>query len=119
MIPGMNPRQMRQMMKRMGVAQQEIEATQVIIKTSEGNLIFNNPQVSKVNMMGQETYQIVGAAEQQEAEPEDTAPEISEEDVKTVMEQANVSEAQAKEAIEKSNGDLAEAILSLDPEQNQ
>ena len=36
-----------------------------------------------------------------------------EEDVKTVMEQAKASKEKAVKALEKSNGDLAEAILSL------
>lgn len=110
MMPGMNSRQMRQMMKRMGVAQQEIEATQVIIKTPDKVLVFDNPQVSKVNMMGQDTYQLVGTPEEQLI---DTKPEINEDDIKTVSDQANVSEEEAKQAIENTNGDLAEAILSL------
>ncbi len=109
----MNPRKMQQMMKKMGIAQQDIEATQVIIKTAEKNLIINNPQVAKVNMMGQETFQVVGEVEEQDT---DTSPTINEEDIKTVMEQGKVSEEQAKEAIESANGDLAEAILSLQKE---
>jgi nascent polypeptide-associated complex subunit alpha len=39
--------------------------------------------------------------------------EINQEDIKTVMEQTNVSEAEAREAIEKAEGDLAKAILNL------
>ena len=110
MIPGMNSHQMRQMMKRMGIAQQEIEATEVIIKTSDKVLVFNNPQVSKVNLMGQETYQVVGTPQEQDV---DTKPEIGEEDIKTVAEQANVSEDEARQAIEDANGDLADAIIKL------
>ena len=106
----MNPRKMQQMMKKMGIAQSEIEATQVIIKTSDGILVFDEPQVSKVNMMGQETYQIVGTPEVQAL---DTKPEINEDDIKTVMDQTNASEEDAKAAIEQSEGDLAEAILKL------
>ena len=110
MMPGMNPRKMAQMMKRMGIQQVEIDATEVIIKTPEKELIITNPQVSKVNMMGQETLQIVGEIHERELE---TAPDISEDDVKTVMEQANVSEEKAKAAIEENKGDLAAAIMSL------
>jgi len=112
----MNPRQMRQMMKKMGVAQQEIEAVQVIIKTPDKMLVFDSPQVSKVNMMGQDTYQIVGSPEEQSL---DVQPDINEDDVKTVMEQANVDEDQARDAIKNSNGDLAEAILSLQDGSNK
>lgn len=110
MIPGMNPRQMKQMMRRMGVAQQEIEATEVIIKTPDKELVFVNPQVSKVNMMGQETYQLIGTPIEKNT---DVMPEISEEDIKTVMEQTNKSEEEVRDAIISTNGDLAEAILKL------
>ena len=114
MFPGMNPRKMQAMMKQMGIKQIEIPATEVIIKTEDNDLIITNPQVSKVNMMGQETYQIVGEVHEQERS---TTPDISEEDIKTVMEQAGVSEEVAKETLEKNQGDLAESILELKKEE--
>ena len=101
------------MMRRMGIAQTEIEATQVIIKTSDSMLIFDNPQVSRVNMMGQETFQIMGNIIERELS---TEPEINEEDIQTVMEQADVPEDEARKAINDSKGDLAKAILSLKKE---
>ena len=107
MIPGMNPKMMAKAMKKMGIKQEEIEATEVIIKTPEKDLIIRNPQVSKVNAMGQETFQVVGEVE------ELTPEKFSQEDVKTVMEQASVSEDKAKEALEEAEGDLAQAIISL------
>lgn len=113
MFPGMNPRKMQQMMKQLGVKQEEIPAVEVIIKTEDKELIFHSPQVSKVNMMGQETYQIVGKAIEKELS---TTPEINEDDIKTVADQANVSLEQAKETLEKHNGDLAAAILELTQE---
>ena len=60
MMPGMNPRQMNKMMQKMGIKQDEIEASEVIIKTPEKNLIIKNPSVTKVDMMGQKTFQIIG-----------------------------------------------------------
>ena len=54
MIPGMNSRQAAQMMKKMGIAQQEINAVEVIIRCEDKNIVIANPQVSKVNMMGQD-----------------------------------------------------------------
>jgi nascent polypeptide-associated complex subunit alpha len=113
MFPGMNPRKMGQMMKKMGIQQVEIPATEVIIKTEEKDLIITNPQVSKVNMMGQETFQITGEVHEQE---KSTAPEISEEDIKTVAEQTGCSEETAKTTLEETEGDLAEAILKLKKE---
>ena len=105
MLPGINPKQMQAAMKKMGIKQTEIPAEEVIIKTKEKNLIIKNPQVMKVNMMGQESLQITGDIEEESI--------ISEEDITTVAEQANVSKEKAKRALEESNGDLAEAILSL------
>ena len=106
----MNPRMMKQAMKKMGMTQEDIEATEVVIKTSDKEIVINNPQVAKVNAMGQETYQITGEAEERELSSE---PDINEEDVKTVMDQTGVDEEKAKQAIEDSSGDLAAAIMKL------
>ena len=107
---GMNPRQMQAMMRKMGMSQQEVEATQVIIKTSEGDLVFDSPKVSKINMMGQETYQITGSPTMQKR---DDTPTISSDDIDTVVSQTKVSEDQAREALEQHKGDIAGAILEL------
>ncbi|MEK6812939.1 MAG: nascent polypeptide-associated complex protein [Nanoarchaeota archaeon] len=102
----MNKKALEQAMKKLNIKQEEIDASEVLIKTREGkDLIIRNPQVSKVNMMGQETLQIVGTLEELSA--------FSEEDVKTIMEQANIDEAAAKKALEKHKGDLAETLLEL------
>lgn len=110
MIPGMNPRKMNQMMKKMGVAQSEIDATEVIIRTPEKEIVIVNPSVQKVNMMGQQTYQVSGAEQVRALE---TKAEINDDDVKTVVDQTGVSEDDARAAIEEADGDLAEAIMKL------
>jgi len=104
---------MQAMMKQMGIQQVEVPATEVIIKTEDKDLIITNPQVSKVNMMGQETYQIVGEVHEQERL---TTPDLSEEDIQTVVEQTGCSSEVAKETLEKNQGDLAETILELKKE---
>lgn len=114
MMPGINPRDMQRAMKRMGIRQEEIDATEVIIRTAEKEIIIQNPQVSKVNMMGQESYQVSGQAEERQIS---TEPEINEEDIKTVVEQTGASEEKAEEAIAKNDGDLAKAIMDLKEEQ--
>jgi len=106
----MNPRKAAQMMKKMGIKQVDIEATQVIIKTADKDLIINNPSVQKVNMMGQETFQIAGELEEQAISEE---PEINEDDISTVTEQTGATKELAQETIEKHHGDLAAAILEL------
>ena len=110
MFPGMNPRKMKQAMKRMGIAQEEIEATEVIIKCPDKEIVITEPSVAKVKMMGQETFQINGEIHERE---KTTETEISEEDIKTVMEQAKVEEEKAKKALEKTGGDIAKAIMDL------
>ena len=101
---------MEQAMKRMGIQQQEIDAEQVITRTKDKELVLSPVSVSKVNMMGQYTYQINGKETIRAISSE---PDISEEDINTVMEQAEVDEETAKAAIKKHNGDLAQAIMEL------
>lgn len=110
MIPGMNPRDMQKMMKRMGIQQQEIPATKVIIKTAEKDIIITSPSVQKINMMGQVNFQISGEIEEKER---DATPDINEDDLLTVMQTANVDKDSAKKALEEADGDLAKAIMDL------
>lgn len=105
---------MQQMMRKMGVSQVDIPATEVIIKTPEIDFVIKQPQVSKVNMMGQDTIQIVGELEELPRKPQKI--EVSEEDTQTVMEQTKATKEQAKKAIEENNGDLAAAIMALNQE---
>ncbi len=105
MMPNLDPRKMQKMMNRMGIKQEEINAVEVIIKTSDKNLIIRNPSVLKVDMMGKNTFQVSGEVEEESS--------ISDEDIKTVSEQAEVSKDEAKKALEETDGDLAEAIINL------
>ncbi len=114
MIPGMNKKQMKQMerqMKKMGMKMDELEGVkQVIIRFEDKELIIDNPAVSLMNVMGQETYQVEGTAREVELEYE---VEIPEEDVEMVASSAGVSEDEARQALEECKGDLAEAIMKL------
>ena len=103
-----NPKKMQAMMKQMGMSQDEIDASKVIIeKTDNSKIIIRNPSVTKVTMQGQESFQITG-----EIHEEATAPSISEDDIKTIIEKTGKSESEARQAMEKT-GDLAGAILEL------
>ncbi len=104
----MNPKQMQGMMKKMGIAQNEIDSERVIIEKKDGSkLIINNPEVMKISMQGQISFQISG-------EVSEEAEEIgfSEEDIQTIMEKTSCTEEEAKKTLEKTE-DLAEAILEL------
>ncbi|MBI5797751.1 nascent polypeptide-associated complex protein [Candidatus Woesearchaeota archaeon] len=101
----MDPRLVKQAMKKMGMKQEEIPATEVIIRSPGAEIIIRNPSVQRVIMMGEQSFQISG-------EIEERTP-ISRDDIQTVMHQASCSEAQARSALEKAQGDLAQAILDL------
>lgn len=93
-------------MKQMGISQENIGSSQVIINQIDGKkIIIENPSVTKMKIQGQETFQITGDVKEEDF--------ISEGDIKTVMEKTGVSKEKAKKALEKNNGDLAETILEL------
>jgi nascent polypeptide-associated complex subunit alpha len=115
MIPGlggMNPAQMKAMMRQFGIKSEDIEAVKVVIETSDGKkLVFDSPQVTVVDMKGQKTYTVIG-----EPVEEAGALVISEEDIEMVATQANVPKIKAKDALESTHGDIAEAIAKLNEE---
>ena len=106
MFGGIDPKKMQAMMKQMGIAQEEIDASKVIIeKTDNTRLIIENPSVIKIKMQGQESFQISG--EIMESDSKTFA-----EDLRQIIEKTGCSEEEAKESLEKT-GDLAESILDL------
>lgn len=111
MMPGgMNPKNMKKLMKRMGIKSDEIDAEQVIIRCVDREIIIDEPSVVKTVIQGQEMFQIQGKVRESEAE---AAADISQEDVEMVMSQAKVNEAKAIAALEKAKGDIAQAIIDL------
>jgi nascent polypeptide-associated complex subunit alpha len=119
MFPGLDPKKMQGMMKQMGINQEEIEAARVTIEKEDGGkIVIHNPNVVKIDMQGQENFQVSGDVSEVEG-GEITEQEVeevvdnTEEDIKTLMEKCNCLEDEAKMALEKANGDLTEAILEL------
>ncbi|MGB8308486.1 MAG: nascent polypeptide-associated complex protein [Methanoregula sp.] len=110
MLPGnINPRQMKAMMKKLGMQVEPIEDVEsIVIKTPKGNWVFGPVEVTAMTMQGATTYQIVGTPRFEEA-----AVEIPAEDIAMVAEQAQVPVEKAKEALITTKGDIAEAILKL------
>ncbi len=107
MFPNIDPKKMQAVMKQMGMAQEKIDASRVIIEQTDGNkTIISNPSVTKIKMQGQETFQISGDVSEEAEE------KFSEEDVQTIVEKTSCSPEQAKQTLEET-GDLAEAILKL------
>lgn len=101
----MDPRQLKKMMKKMGINITEMKADRVIIESGDKRYIFNEPEISIMEVKGQKTYQITG-------EPEIEIM-INEEDVQLVAMKTGKSMEEAREALRKAKGDIAEAILSL------
>ena len=63
-------------------------------------------------MQGQTSFQITGEAiEQDSNETEEQG--ISEQDIKTIMEKTGCSEKKARKSLEKTDNNLAEAIIEL------
>jgi len=114
MIPGlggMNPKQMEQMMRQMGINQTPVNAARVIIEKNDGSKLVVDPaQVVMIEMRGQKSLQVSGEFNEQAAgESAET-----QDDAALVAEQAGVSREKAVEALKKADGDIAEAIMLLE-----
>jgi nascent polypeptide-associated complex subunit alpha len=102
---------MKKMMKQMGIESEEIEGVvEVIIRTVSKEYVFKNAEVTKTVVQGQQTFQVVGDPDVAEKEEELSIPV---EDIKLVAEKANVSEEEARKALEECDGEPAEAIVKL------
>jgi len=125
----MNPRKMQQMMEQMGIDVDELDATEVVISLEDGSeLVFSDPDVTKMDARGQETYQILGDPSEREGaagavengdddteSADDGGDEgIPQGDVDIVVQRAGVPEDEAREALEAADGDLAAAIERLE-----
>ena len=128
---GMNPRKMQQMMEQMGIDVTEIDAESVTITTTDGEqLVFEAPEITRMDAQGTQTYQIVGDPDRQaaseaagavesgaagdDAGDDSDDDEIPEDDIKLVASQTGVSPSEAREALEAENGEPAAAISRLE-----
>ena len=111
MFPGMSPRELRRALKRLGIQVNELEdVREVHIVLSDKKIVIEKPQVLEMKSGGQSIFQIIGTPRVEEIEE---SIEISEEDIEFVMSQTGASKEEAREALIKAKGDLAEAILYL------
>jgi len=107
MFGGGDSRRMKKMMKQMGVEMEEVEGVEeVIIKTGSKEIVVDNATVNAIEAQGQKTYQVVGDSAERSR--------IDEDDVELVAEQSGVDEETARDALKKTEGDLAAAIESLE-----
>ena len=103
----LNNKQIQAMMKQMGMSQEQIDASRVIIeKKDDSKIIIENPIITKLNVKGDVSFQITGEIKEENIS-------FNEQDIKQVMEKTECTKSQAERALENSNGDIAEAILGL------
>jgi nascent polypeptide-associated complex subunit alpha len=102
----LNPKQIEKAMKQMGIHTEHIEAEEVVIKTADREIVISDPEVSKVNAMGQETFQISGTVSVRERS------EFSDDDVEMIMEETDASEDEVRSTLNETH-DLAETIMKL------
>lgn len=119
---GMDPRQMKLAMKRMGITTEELEGVEeVVIRMADKERVIKAPQITIMTVQGQKTYQVVGESEEERARGADSGPSagapaahnIPDEDVELVAAQAQVSHEEARAALEETGGEPAEAIIAL------
>lgn len=104
---GLNPKKMQAMMKQLGMSQEDIDASRVVIEKNDGKkIVIENPSVAKISMSGQESFQISGNSR------EESGFEISDEDVNTVMEKTGAAREKARKTLEETR-DIADAIIKL------
>ena len=121
MMPGMrgvNPRQMKQAMKRMGITTEDINGVEeVIIRTKDKEYVIKDAAVTIMEVQGQKTFQVVGepSVSARAAAPavKGAEPQVPEEDIELVMSQTGAGREQAIKALKESGGQPAEAILKI------
>ena len=105
-------RRARRMMKQMGLKMDELsDIERVILQGPKREIVIEGPAVTSINVQGQKMYQVAGGTVTETSM--ESEPEIPEEDVLLVAQQAGVSMERAKAALEDAEGDLARAILML------
>ena len=101
-------KKMRKLMKQAGVKMTEVEAEEVIIRTPDEEYVFEYPEVAIISAAGQKMFQLAGNYITRRRQIE-----ISEEDIKLVMDQASCTKEEALRALKGSRGDIAAAIMQL------
>lgn len=110
MMPNLDPRALKSMMAKMGMKSSEIDAERVVIYCTDREIVIEQPQVTQIEMQGNTSFQIAGEVSEREAE---VKFEISEDDIKLVMEKTGADRERAETALKDAKGDLAAAIVEL------
>ncbi|MEM0348339.1 MAG: nascent polypeptide-associated complex protein [Zestosphaera sp.] len=111
-----NPRELKRRMKQLGIDVEELKDVKTItIEFPDKELIIREPQIVVMKIQGQKIYYVSGGTEEVASKEVvvESAPSISEDDIKFVMEQTGASREEALNALKKAGGDIPQAILML------
>jgi alpha-NAC-related protein len=116
-LQGISPKAMQKALGQIDT--NEIDnVTEVIVRTTEEEIVLKNPEVTIMNM-GQEIWNIVPQSVSKRplgsSEPasEPIQVDVKDSDVDLIVSTAGVSREEAIKAIQASSGDIAKAIMSL------
>ena len=115
----LNPSDIKRQLKRLGIKNVEVDTPaveEIIVRLEDGReIVAYTPQVMIVRVPGGAAMiQVVAETLEEREAQAGGQPEISEEDVKLVAEQAGVSMEEARQALEEASGDIAAAILLIE-----
>jgi len=114
MLP-VNPSQMSALLKQLGIYMEGIdEVEEVIIRTSDKEIVIFPKDVKKMTGQGMITFQII--ADHVEERDREGSGEINEEDVEILKEKAGLSDEEARKLLKKHKGDLAAALMEAENE---
>jgi len=115
-MPGrMNSREVKRMMAQMGIKSVDMTDVKRVVMEGTGNdYVIENPQVMMIEAQGEKYFQISGAMKEVKKQAA-SAPKVqyNEDDVKLIMEQAKVDRTRAIDALNKADGEVAQAIIDL------
>ena len=112
MMPNIDPRQLKKLMDSMGIKSTQIQADRVVIEGAESDIIIDSPQVTAIDAQGNRSFQIQGDVR----EVSKVKADISDDDIKMVMEKTGSDANKARAALDQTNGDIAGAIMKLKEE---
>ena len=101
----MNPKKMQALMKQMGIKSEEMPCSRAVFEKEDGSkIVVENPAVTKIEMKGQVTFQVMGEVK------EEKTVDAQKGDVEIIMEQTGAPKEKAEAALARGAFDEAERL---------